>query len=337
MLIAHDRVRRRAGRGQAVLEPRERRRCTGIAVAQPVQQLDGEGRRRLYAVPLPQNCGDRLCLTPIDPEQSIGQPVGLLANRPPARDQVRCATQVLDQHDPQGDGDGPELADRQWLHALVGGHEPGQQLRVESTVGVGDERPGESEHSRISGQRALRELGQLPIVAGRQVVPDLADLGLDDVVVVDQPLRGRRDRVPLGDRPRDGAMGLEQRAAVVVQARGQLPHGDRPGRHALCGGQALGVLLESLGAEDLGANHLGGFAGGAAVRATDAAQDGPHQCAGQAGAAGPDRPPEAAPPVGAPPSFSHACTCAALGAPDMPASPVTLVPNTTSQKELVTP
>ena len=89
--------------------------------------------------------------------------------------------------------DRPELADRQRLHVLVGAHEAAQHLGVEVAVGVGDEGPGEAEHARIAGERTVGQLRQLPIVAGRQIGADFANLPFDEVIVVDQPLGGRRD------------------------------------------------------------------------------------------------------------------------------------------------
>ena len=50
------------------------------------------------------------------------------------------------------------------------------------------------EHPRVAGEVAVGQLGQLPVVVGGQVVADLAELLVDDGEVVDEPLRGRRDR-----------------------------------------------------------------------------------------------------------------------------------------------
>ena len=63
----------------------------------------------------------------------------------------RCdAPQVLDQHDAQRDGDGPQLADGERLDLLVGPHVASQRFGIEQAVGVGDERPGEAE-ARAAG------------------------------------------------------------------------------------------------------------------------------------------------------------------------------------------
>ena len=280
VLVANDRVRGRAGRRQAAFQPCECGRDLRILVAQALQQLDCEGRRQRLVVPFPQDGRQRFRQRRANTEQPVRQPVGLLPDRPSARDLLRRAPQVLDQHDAQRDGNGPQFADGQRLHALVGRDEPAQQVRVEAAVRMRDECPRQPEHAWIPGQWPVRELGQLPVVAGRQVVIDLADLRLDDMVVVDQPFGGRRDCATLADRPGDGAMGVEQSAAVVLQARSQRPDGAGPGRDALRGREAFSMLLESLGAEDFRPYQLDGLGSGDVRRSCDAAQDGHRQRAG---------------------------------------------------------
>ena len=73
-----------------------------------------------------------------------------------------------------------------------------------------DKGPGDAEDARIAGERPAGELRQLAVVARRQIVADLADLLVDDVEVVDQPLRGRGDRPFLGDRPGEDPVRLDQ-------------------------------------------------------------------------------------------------------------------------------
>jgi len=66
------------------------------------------------------------------------------------------------------------------------------------------------------------------------------------------------DRALLADRFRDDAVGSKENAAVVDEPRQQAPPAARVGGHALRGREALGVLLESLDAEELGADGLFG-------------------------------------------------------------------------------
>ncbi|MFI5020967.1 MAG: hypothetical protein ACHQRJ_04855 [Alphaproteobacteria bacterium] len=78
-----------------------------------------------------------------------------------------------------------------------------------------DEGPGEAEHARIAFQRPFRDLGKLAVEAGRKIVLDLADLLVDDVIIVDQPFGRRRDRTVVVGRPRQRAIGIEQNLAIV--------------------------------------------------------------------------------------------------------------------------
>jgi hypothetical protein len=260
VLVAHHRVRARALREQTAVEPRERGGQLRVLVAQPEQQLHREGRAELDALPLPQGVRQRIRIRRY--EQTVDELVGALPSGASARDPLRRATEVLDQHDPERDRHRPELADRQRLNALVGAHEADERIRVESAVGVCDERPGDAENARVSRQRPDRELREFPVVALRKVLADLADLRFDDVVVVGEPFGRRRDRAALADGCRDRTVRGQQHDAVVPQTRAQRLHGRRARRHGLGSGQRLGMLLEPLDAEQLGADDVEGVPGG---------------------------------------------------------------------------
>ena len=152
---------------------------------------------------------------------------------------------------PDAPCDRPELADRQRLNTLVGADEPPEHVRVEPAVRMRHERPGQSVDARIALERPLGQLGKLPVEAGRQIVADLTQLFIDDVEVVDQPLRGRSDRAFFPDGLRDRAIRVAQHASVVLDARQQRAPLHRPAQDTLGPRQALGVLLEALGAEEL--------------------------------------------------------------------------------------
>ena len=154
-----------------------------------------------------------------DPEESVRERVRVPAGRTALHDRIREPAQVLDHHDAKRDRHRPQLADRERLHVLVGAHEAAQALGLEVAVGVRDERPGDAEDARISLEGALRQLRQLAVEAGGQVFADLADLIVDDVEVVDEPLGRGRDRPLLADRLRDRPIAGEQRAGVVLQTR----------------------------------------------------------------------------------------------------------------------
>ena len=147
---------------------------------------------------------------------------------------------------------------------LVCTHESAQRLDVEAAVGVRDERPGDSQHARVPREVALGQLRQLPVEAGRQVIADLADLLVDDVEIVDQPFGSRRDDPLLANRLREGAIRLQQGARVVPDPRRERTPVPRILGDALGRGQALGVLLEPLDAEQLGPDGLVGIREGSA-------------------------------------------------------------------------
>jgi hypothetical protein len=58
-------------------------------------------------------------------------------------------------------------------------------------IRVGDEGPGKTKYPGIASEWPLSEFRQLAIVAGRQVISNLANLLLDEVIIVEQPFRGR--------------------------------------------------------------------------------------------------------------------------------------------------
>jgi hypothetical protein len=142
------------------------------------------------------------------------------------------------------------------LTSTTAASEPGQGLRIEAAVGMRHEGPGQSEHAGVSLERPVHQLRQLAIEAGREVGADLANLFLDDVKVVDQPLGRRGDGAFLTDRLADGAVGGEQHAPVVAQALRERPAGCRSFRHTLRRRQGLGMLLEALDAEQLRTDRL---------------------------------------------------------------------------------
>ena len=171
-------------------------------------------------------------------------------------DPLRQPPEILDQHDPQCDRHRPEFADRQRLDLLVGPHVANQHFGIEAAVGVGDEGPGHAEHARISRERSLGELGQLPVIARRQVGANVADLPLDEMIVVDQPFGRRGDRAPLVDRLGDGAIGIEQHRSVVGEPTRQRMALGRLRCDGLRDREAPRVLLQALDAEEFFANRF---------------------------------------------------------------------------------
>ena len=247
VLVADQFLGGRAVARQPLLEPAHRRRGLGILVAQPLDQLHDEAFGQGFAFVGRQH--RRIGCGLVHAEQPVGHGIGLLAIGAPAHDAFGGAPEVLDQNEAQGDRHRPQLADAEGLDGLIGAHEPRQRFWIEPAVGVGDERPGDTEDPRIAGQRTAAQLRQLTIISRRQVGADLTDLFFDEMVVVEEPFRGRRDRPALGGRLGDAAIGLEQDLLVLPQPVDETSPRRAFGVDGLAGRQALGMLLEPLDAE----------------------------------------------------------------------------------------
>jgi len=125
-------------------------------------------------------------------------------------------------------------------------------------VGMGDEGPGDAEYARIAHERPVDQLGQLPMIARRQIDPDLAHLLLDDVEVIDQPIRGRGHRPLLADG-RDGRVIGRAQGPVIVPKPSLQPVVCRRLRYDVLGGsESLGMQFEALDTEELGPDRLVG-------------------------------------------------------------------------------
>ncbi len=233
----------------------ERGYHSGILFPQTLQQLDRErGSQRSFQAP--QHGVGRLGVAAADTEQPVGQRVGLVPGCLGIDDVVRQTPQILHQHDPQRDRDRPEFADRQRLHALVGADEPAQHLRVEVAIGMGDERPRQPVHARVSLERSVDQFGELAMEAGREIDADRPDLLLDDMEIIDQPICRRSDGAFPADRRDRCVIGRAQRPIVVAQAPLQALIGPQLRCGALRGREALGMQLEPLDAEEFRADRL---------------------------------------------------------------------------------
>src|SRR5205085_4508138 len=118
------------------------------------------------------------------------------------------------------------------------------------TVCMSYEGPRDAKHPRISSEWSVGQLRQLPIIAGRQIITNFADLLFDEVVIVEQPLGGRRHRVPLAGRASDGAVCFEENRLIVLQPRREASAGYRPRGSLLGRGEALGMLLQTFDTEE---------------------------------------------------------------------------------------
>ena len=173
-----------------------------------------------------------------------GAPGGARLERPGGE-----AAQILDQTEPEHARPGPELADGERRDGLEAVQESDQVGALELAVAVADELDGERIDARGAAQLAQRELRKLAKVAARQILPDAADLGRDDVVVVEDPLAGLGDELAAMDIVGHQPVGGLEIPGVVVQAR-IVPLRAPPRRRidGEAGRQSLGALLELLDA-----------------------------------------------------------------------------------------
>ena len=187
-----------------MVQPKQRRRRLGILIAQALNQLDRKGPLKGVAQNLKRRFR-RFCFAPAGAQQPVRQPIGFLPRRSAPDDTLGGAPQIFHQNDSQCDRDSPEFTDRQWLHALVACRTC-QALRIEPAVGMRDKGPGDAENPGIAFQWSVGKLRQLMVEAAREVVADFADLLLDYMKVVDQPVGRGRDPAFLADCGGDDAI-----------------------------------------------------------------------------------------------------------------------------------
>ncbi len=165
---------------------------------------------------------------------------------------LREPSQVLNQCHSKVDGDCPKFTDTERLDALVGPHECLQRLHVESTVCMRHIGPRQPIDARVPSEVvALGDLGEDLVEAPWEVIPDLPDLPVYDVRVVEEPLLGLRDLTLLSNRFDDAPVPSEKDLFVLSDV-GE----ESASLCAFIGGglgrrQGLGVLAESFDAEDL--------------------------------------------------------------------------------------
>ena len=215
MLVVHDLVSCRFVIGQMLLQPYERWSHLRVLIPQALHELHDKCRRQPgFIAMFAKQCVRLRCAT-VNPEQSVRNHVGFLPCDTAAHDALRCAAHVFHKYDPQRNRNRPELSNGERMDGLIGAHEAPQSLRIEATVGMRDERPSHAEYPRVAGEGAIGELRQFSIVTGRQIDANLADLLLDDVIIIEQPFSRWRDRASRVHGSRDVSIGCEQNRCVV--------------------------------------------------------------------------------------------------------------------------
>src|SRR5207244_3617634 len=103
------------------------------------------------------------------------------------------STNVFDEAEAKHRRDRPQLAHSQRHYRLIFANEKRDVVEIEVTFGVSNQLDGDFVGARISGESSCRELGQLFVVALGKARPDLSDVLLDDVEIVEQPVPRRTD------------------------------------------------------------------------------------------------------------------------------------------------
>ncbi len=250
VFAAQQHVGRVALRFQGPVQALPRRPRRRRLIAQPLQQLDDEGR------------GQGLALARGVAQQVVDDPFRARAGSGDAQAQApRSLTvaarrqhvlgepaQLVDQRDPQHDRDRPQLADVEGDAALVGADVADERLQVEASGRVRHEIPRQREDARVAGVLPAGQLRQLEVVLARQILADGAHLILDDVVVVSQPVF-RGDRLRGSRRGGQEVVGFVEELRILVEQRNQRAAARRIGRTLVQGGQRRRVRFELLLAE----------------------------------------------------------------------------------------
>jgi hypothetical protein len=212
----------------------------GFGVRPLLEHLDHGGRLRLRSAARAQlHVGHGVCVIPRDAARGHA---------------LRESPEILHEHEAKRDRQGPQLPDRERLHALIGPDESAKRLELDAAVGMRHELPGEPVNAGRILELAVGKLGQLAIETGREILLDLANLLLDDVKIVQQPLGARRDRAGLAARLRDQPVRMHQDPGVFAQPRQKPPAAAFSRMDVMLGRESPRELLEVLGREELRPN-----------------------------------------------------------------------------------
>lgn len=163
------------------------------AIAQAIEQLGGEGGVLCVCAEIGQ---DRLPVGAVVGGQDlVCHIVGDLTHLTGSIDPDRQPAQIFDQHEAQQRRQRPEFADLQRLDRLKTLDDGLEHRRRNGTVRMCDIGPGQRQRARHAAAVRQFQGRQLAIEAARQVALDLENGLFDQVIVVEQPLCRRRDRL----------------------------------------------------------------------------------------------------------------------------------------------
>ena len=175
-----------------------------------------------------------------------------LAAGPALEQLLRQPAQVLDERELEQARPGPQFADAQRRDRLERVHEPFEPRPVEPGVAVAQHLDRHRVHAHGARACAHGELGQLEVVARRQVALDLAELAFDEMEVVEQPVGRRCAGLTQARVAGELAVRAPQDASVLGQLVEEL---GRSATGLTCerelGGQCARALLEPVHAQQL--------------------------------------------------------------------------------------
>ena len=241
---------------EVLLDPGQRQR-EGCALAlQTARELRHEcaAHRRQRSRHVGDDEDQALRVALRDPHHLVGPGIGQIPLAPARGNPNADSTQILDQRQSQHDRDGPELAEVQRGHRLVGGDEAAQAFGVDPSVAVRNGFERDVVHPGQPGRRTVGKARQLPAVAARQMPLGGADLLFDQVEIVEQPLAGRADAMIRRHRGGQSLADADQGGFIRGEARQELV-ALMSRRQAMHRRERLAVPLHLVGTEQLRAQR----------------------------------------------------------------------------------
>ena len=245
-------LQRLAGFGQTLLDPGQRQRQRRALPLQPACELRhepaGHGRVRARHVGNHEDQALRIALD--DRGHLVGPGIGEISADAGSGNACPDPAQVLDESKAEHDRDRPQLAQVERCHRLIRRDESDKAFGIHPSVTVRDGFERDVVDPRQPRRRSVREPWQLRAVSLGQMSARCADLLLDEVEVVEQPLARRRNRGARLDRCRQQIAGFEQDGLVLRQAREQQI---APAFRSQCmrRRERPAVMLHLIGAEEL--------------------------------------------------------------------------------------
>ena len=165
-------------------------RHLGAVLAEPLEQLDGEGRGRIWRHAHrsgPWVTGEAL-------DESIGLDPRCARNE----NFIDQAANVFDERGLEQDRPRPQLADGERRDGLERDHESRQPLEIEPAVTMTDQLIGHRMHASPARHARRGQLRKSCEIASRKIPFQVDDCALDDVEVIEEPFRRRRNRAGPG-------------------------------------------------------------------------------------------------------------------------------------------